>query len=114
MNSEKFTNTSITIKGLLNVISQHNFTQFMLDIKSVNEGIGKKSPKECFNIALKQCETKVCECGSIIDKEQLIKNLECNCIPADVFTMGHEEYSQFLEDRRVLMANKIRMYYENL
>ena len=82
--------------------------------RPVNESIGKKSPKEYFNIALKQCETKVCECGSIIDKEQLLKNLECNCIPADVFTMGYEEYSQFLEDRRVLMANKIRMYYENL
>lgn len=82
--------------------------------RPVNESIGKKSPKEYFNIALKQCETKVCECGSIIDKEQLLKNLECNCIPADVFTMGHEEYTQFLEDRRVLMANKIRMYYENL
>ena len=82
--------------------------------RPVNESIGKKSPKEYFNIALKQCETKVCECGSIIDKEQLLKNLECNCIPADVFTMGHEEYTQFLEDRRVLMADKIRMYYENL
>ena len=82
--------------------------------RPVNESIGKKSPKEYFNIVLKQCETKVCECGSIIDKEQLLKNLECNCIPADVFTMGHEEYTQFLEDRRVLMANKIRMYYENL
>ena len=82
--------------------------------RPVNESIGKKSPKEYFNIVLKQCETKVCECGSIIDKEQLLKNLECNCSPADVFTMGHEEYTQFLEDRRVLMANKIRMYYENL
>lgn len=82
--------------------------------RPVNESIGKKSPQEYFNIALKQCETKVCECGSIFDKEQLLKNLECNCIPADVFTMGHEEYTQFLEDRRVLMANKIRMYYENL
>lgn len=82
--------------------------------RPVNESIGKKSPKEYFNIALKQCETKVCECGSIVDKEQLLKNLESNCIPADVFTMGHEDYTQFLEEHRVLMANKIRKYYENL
>ena len=41
-----------------------------------NESIGKQSPKEYFNIALRQCETKVCECGYIIDREQLIKNLD--------------------------------------
>lgn len=82
--------------------------------RPVNESIGKKSPKEYFNLALKQCETKVCECGSITDKNQLMRNLETNCIPAEVFTMGHEDFSHFLEERRLLMANKIRMYYENL
>ena len=82
--------------------------------RPVNESIGKKSPKEYFNLALKQCETKVCECGSITDKDQLMKNLETNCIPADVFTMEHEDFSHFLEERRLLMANKIRKYYESL
>ena len=26
--------------------------------------------------------------------------------------MEHEEYNSFLEERRILMANKIRKYYE--
>lgn len=82
--------------------------------RPVNESIGKKSPKEYFNLALKQCETKACECGSIIDKNQLMRNLETNCIPAEVFTMDQEDFSHFLEERRLLMANKIRKYYENL
>lgn len=82
--------------------------------RPVNESIGKKAPKEYFKIALKQCETKVCECGSIIEEEQLRKNLEMNCIPSDIFEMGHEDYSHFLEERRLLMANKIRKYYESL
>lgn len=82
--------------------------------RPVNESIGKKAPKEYFNIALKQCETMVCECGSIIDEELLRKNLEINCIPTDVFDMEHEDYSRFLEERRSLMANKIRKYYESL
>lgn len=56
----------------------------------------------------------VCECGSIIDEELLRKNLEINCIPTDVFDMEHEDYSRFLEERRSLMANKIRKYYESL
>lgn len=82
--------------------------------RPVNESIGKRSPKEYFNLALKQCETKSCECGSITDKDQLLKNLEANSIPTNVFNMGHEDYSNFLEERRLLMAKKIRTYYENL
>lgn len=82
--------------------------------RPVNESIGKRSPKEYFNLALKQCETKSCECGSIIDKDQLLRNLEANSIPTNVFNMGHEDYSHFLEERRLLMANKIRKYYESL
>ena len=37
-----------------------------------------------------------------------------NCIPNDVFEMGHEQYGTFLEKRRFLMAKKIRKYYESL
>lgn len=82
--------------------------------RPVNESIGKKAPKEYFNIALKQCQTKVAECGSIIDEVQLYNNLADNCIPNNVFEMGHEQYGTFLEQRRILMAKKIRKYYESL
>ena len=82
--------------------------------RPVNESIGKKAPNEYFCIALKQCSTKVAECGSIIDEDQLHTNLAANCIPEDVFNMTHEDYSSFLDQRRLLMAQKIRKYYENL
>ena len=82
--------------------------------RPVNESVGKKAPKDYFTIALKQCQTKVAECGSIIDEAQLYKNLADNCIPNDVFEMGHEQYGTFLEQRRTLMAKKIRKYYESL
>lgn len=82
--------------------------------RPVNESIGKKAPREYFNIALNQCETKVALCGSIIDNELLMKNLEMNCIPSDVFDMEFQDYPRFLEERRLLMAKKIRKYYENL
>lgn len=82
--------------------------------RPVNESIGKKAPHEYFNIALKQCQTKIAECGSIIDEDQLFENLEANCIPIGIFNMGHEEYGAFLEQRRSLMAQKIRNYYECL
>ena len=82
--------------------------------RPVNESIGKKAPKEYFNIALNQCQTKIAECGSIIDEAQLYRNLEANSIPEDVFNMEHQDYSSFLEKRRLLMAKKIRKYYESL
>lgn len=82
--------------------------------RPVNESIGKKAPYEYFNIAMKQCQTKIAECGSIIDEEQLYENLEANCIPTGIFNMGHEEYGTFLEQRRSLMAQKIRKFYECL
>ena len=82
--------------------------------RPVNESIGKKAPKEYFNIALNQCQTKETECGSIVDEEQLRKNLKANCIPDNVFNMNYEDYSVFLEERRMLMAKKIRHYYEAL
>ena len=82
--------------------------------RPVNESIGKKAPKEYFNIALNQCQTKAAKCGSIIDEDQLRKNLADNCIPESIFEMEHEDYTSFLEQRRMLMANKIRKYYESL
>lgn len=80
----------------------------------VNKTIGKKAPTEYFAEAKAQCETGVITIGSITDYEQLLENLKTNCVPTDVFEMDHTHYSDFLEKRRVLMAKKIRDYYESL
>ncbi len=82
--------------------------------RPVNESIGKRAPKDYFAIAKKQCQTKKAECGSIIDEELLRKNLEVNCVPCGIFNMGYEDYDSFLEERRKLMAMKIKRYYEAL
>lgn len=82
--------------------------------RPVNESIGKRAPKEYLRLALEQCKTRTPVCGSIIDEDQLYGNLEANCIPLSIFNMGHEDYPKFLEERRSLMAQKIRRYYESL
>lgn len=82
--------------------------------RPVNESIGKKAPKDYFSKALAQCNTKKAEVGSIIDKDELMSNLSANCIPADVFDMEFSDYERFLSERRKLMAEKIRKYYESL
>lgn len=80
----------------------------------VNKSIGKKAPNEYFPEALKQCETGEITIGSITDFDQLLENLKTNCVPEEVFDMDHTRYSEFLEKRRVMMAKKIRKYYESL
>lgn len=80
----------------------------------VNKSIGKKAPNVYFPEARKQCETGVITIGSITDYDQLLANLETNCVPIDVFDMDYTRYAEFLEKRRVMMAKKIRAYYEAL
>lgn len=80
----------------------------------VNKSIGKKAPCEYFAEALKQCETKEVTCGSITNIDELRDNLRANCIPFEVCNMSHSDYSQFLEERRKLMAEKIKKYYYSL
>lgn len=82
--------------------------------RPVNESIGKNAPKDYFGKALAQCKTKRAEVGSIINEEDLMKNLAANCIPSDVFDMEFSDYERFLTERRKLMAKKIRKYYESL
>jgi hypothetical protein len=82
--------------------------------RPVNESIGKNAPCEYFKIAREQCETKEIRCGSITDYDELMKNLAMNCIPEDIFDMDETSYDRFLEERRKLMAQKIRKFYESL
>lgn len=80
----------------------------------VNKSIGKDAPCVYFKKAFEQCETGNIECGSITNKQILMNNLKMNCIPEDVVDMDESRYEEFLEKRRVLMAQKIRDYYHML
>ncbi len=82
--------------------------------RPVNISIGKKAPNEYFKLAVEQCETKVIKCGSITNLEQLKENLATNCIPFSVINMTHENYNDFLAERRKMMAEKIKNYYYGL
>ncbi|MCR5781124.1 MAG: DUF262 domain-containing protein [Clostridia bacterium] len=80
----------------------------------VNKSIGKKAPNEYFSEAREQCETGIITIGSITDFNQLMENLRVNCVPEDVFDMDYTRYADFLEKRRIMMAQKIQKYYESL
>ena len=81
----------------------------------INIKIGKKSPKEYLNEALdevlKQEESSF---KAIKTEDEFMRNLEDNCIPAEILHMDHTRYSEFLALRREKMTALIKNYYFKL
>lgn len=78
---------------------------------TTNIAIGEKAPYDYFSTVFAQCDTKICKYGDIIDIDILEKNLAANCIPKNIKEMSISQYEDFLSQRRILMANKIKDYY---
>ena len=81
---------------------------------NVNISIGARAPRDYFSEALRQCEGEERKVGTILDKIELENNLRANSIPVGIENMSAEHYFEFLQQRRVLMAQKIRAYYRAL
>lgn len=82
--------------------------------RPVNIAVGKKSPMEYLCKFKERCEEGNSENGLINDIDKFYANLEANCVPAETVDMDFTSYDEFLAKRRVLMAAKIRKYYESL
>jgi hypothetical protein len=50
----------------------------------------------------------------ISNMDELEEHLAIHCVPISVIDMTHEQYPYFLEERRKLMAKRLRKYYEGL
>ena len=92
-----------------NQIANYVYMQSEINIK-----VGDKSPMVYFNELKDQANNGGLKYGSLQTMEDLIQNLDYNCIPHEIFDMGIESYGQFLQHRRKLMANKIREYFYSL
>ena len=79
----------------------------------VNISVGKKEPKEYFSEALAGCSGTQ-TIGTVTNETDFWANLDVNCIPREVVNMTYKDYTEFLKQRRVMMAQKIRIYYEAL
>lgn len=92
-----------------NQIANYVFLQQEINIK-----IGDKAPDAYMKEVYKQCCTKQPVYGCITDEDELRRNLTQNCIPDGFESMSIGDYDRFLEERRKLMAQKIRNYYFSL
>lgn len=79
--------------------------------KRINIAIGDKCPKDYFSTARDACDSGEHYFGSIGNRDELSANLRANCIPEGIFGMDANDYSDFLEQRRRLMADKIKGYF---
>ncbi len=78
-----------------------------------NIGISDTAPKIYFNEILKNC-TKDNKLGLVKSETEFIENLESNCVPRDIVHYTHTSYDKFLKQRRQLIAQYIKRYYESL
>jgi hypothetical protein len=80
----------------------------------INISIGKKGPTDYFSLAFNQCDSEHKQVGTITNTNDLRDNLVMNCIPDSIFNMTHLDYEEFLLQRRKLMAEKIKNYYNKI
>lgn len=96
-------------KRLYNQVANYTFLE-----KKINIAIKDDAPGAYFTKELEACRSGCGFYGSIQSEAELRANLAANCIPGDVFTMGADDYEDFLAQRRMLMAKKIEAYFKSL
>ncbi len=96
-------------RGRYNQIANYAMTQ-----SEINIAIGAKPPAQYFKEMLDQCNGSGLKYGGITSKKDLYTNLKMNCIPKSIFDMDVDDYEYFLEERRKLMALKIKNYFSKL
>ncbi len=80
----------------------------------VNVKVGNKPPLEYFGIIREQIKSNDRLISGIVSEQDLLHNLEVNCVPADIMDMSIDDYPEFLLERRKLMALKVKGYYNTL
>ena len=104
----------------INGKSRRDYNQlanFVYTQQEINIQIGSKPPKEYMAEVESKCNNGDIKCsiGTGIDNMKSLKeNLKENCIPESIFEGTVDNYELFLEQRRKLMAEKIKEYYFNL
>lgn len=94
-----------------NQVANYIYTQTEINIQ-----IGKKAPKEYLGYVNDvQCAGGETMYGGITDHDTLRTNLvnDC-CVPLDVIGMSIEDFPTFLEQRRKLIAQRLKEYYFSL
>lgn len=92
----------------------NQIANFVLAQSEINIAIGDKPPEKYFAQLAEQVNGGKKRYGGITDEADLRANLRMSCIPESMLDGVIPEYDDFLEQRRKLMALKIKSWYEAL
>ncbi len=92
----------------------NQIANYVLMQSEINIAIGDKPPHVYFAELWEQCRTGDAKYGGITDTDQLRENLAAHCIPEGMEQRDVGGYDGFLDERRRLMAAKLRDYYAKL
>ena len=97
-------------KGLTSS-SYNQIANYVIAQSEINIAIGAKAPLVYFDELRQQTDGGATRYGGITDQQEMLANLESNCIPAGVLQGAVPDYLGFLEIRRHLMAQKIKSWF---
>lgn len=92
----------------------NQIANFVLAQSEINIGIGDRDPKVYFGELVDQCNGGAKRYGGITTVEEMRSNLHMNCLPECLLGGEIPSFDDFLEQRRKLMAQKIKTYFEGL
>ncbi|MFH1962380.1 MAG: DUF262 domain-containing protein [bacterium] len=133
-NDKGFLSRDITVRDLIthmgdvhhlfprNYLKKYGLTQgrynqianYVMMQSEINIAIGDRSPSEYFSKLIEHCNNKTAGYGAITDIDQMRENFAMHCIPEGMENKNIDHYDEFLQERRKLMAMKIRKFYWQL
>lgn len=95
--------------------SRYNqIANFVLAQSEINIAIGDKAPEQYFKELAEQCNGGKKLYGGITSAAHMKSNLRAHCLPETMMGGVVPAYNAFLEERRRLMALKIKQWFEAL
>ncbi|PNW26937.1 GmrSD restriction endonuclease domain-containing protein [Formosa algae] len=92
-----------------NQVANYVYTEQATNIK-----VGMLTPQDYITKVISQIDNGIFDISTIDSKRTMEENFQTNDIPGLLNTATHLDYNDFLEERRKLMATKIKAYYEQL
>ncbi|MCL2655871.1 MAG: DUF262 domain-containing protein [Betaproteobacteria bacterium] len=92
----------------------NQIANYVVAQSEINIAIRDKAPAIYFAELATQCNGGVISYGGIKDHDEMLANLRMNCIPEDMLGGSIGDFPSFLEERRKLMALKIKSWFEVL
>jgi hypothetical protein len=92
----------------------NQIANFVLAQSEINIAIGDKAPEIYFGELAEQCAGGTKKYGGVTSLDDMKSNFEMQCLPSSLLAGKIPAYDDFLEERRKLMALKIKRWFEAL